>query len=225
LAYITFLLLFQTEYGNSRCNRVCHMLGAEHTASFIIKCLLKQAPFIYTTACFVMGILLSGYILMISETPLDRVHSNYSPYSFFNSCWAAICTMTTVGYGDIVPRTLLGRSTAFFSAVYGMGIISLLVVSFNQFLQMDSAEGTAFTIIKRLKVRDMMKEVAGRLLVTINKKGNKNDLDSEFSRYSKIKQLIGNFRALRRAYRNISDNSLHETMERNFNKLVGHVTD
>jgi voltage-gated potassium channel len=170
------------------------MLGAECDTVFILKCLLKQSPFKYVFAGFVMGICVCGWILMIAESPLDRIHSNYKPHTFINSCWASICTMTTVGYGDIFPRTILGRFTALSCAVYGTAIVSLMLVSFTNFLQMDSPQGMAFTIIKRLKIRDLIKENAGRLLITINRKSDRNNIDLEFARYSEIKRLITTFR-------------------------------
>ncbi len=170
------------------------MLGAKCDTVFILKCLLKQSPFKYVSGSFVMGIFICGWIFMITESPLDRIQSNYVPHTFINSCWASICTMTTVGYGDIFPRTILGRLTGLSCAIYGTGIVSLLLVTFTSFLQMDSPQAAAFTVIKRLKIRDLIKENAGRLLLTINRKYDKNNIDSEFARYSEIKRLITTFR-------------------------------
>jgi hypothetical protein len=170
------------------------MLGAECDTVFILKCLLKQSPLKYVSGCFVMGIFVCGSIFMIAESPLDRILSNYQPHTFINSCWASICTMTTVGYGEIFPRTILGRLTGLICAIYGTGIVSLMLVIFTNFYQMDSAQGRAFTVIKRLKIRDLMKENAARLLITINKKSDRDNIDLEFARYSQTKRLIGTFR-------------------------------
>ena len=132
---------------------------------------------------------------MITESPLDRIQSTYTDYTFINSCWMSICTMTTVGYGDIFPRTILGRLTALGCAIYGTIIVSLMLVTCTNFFQMDSPQARAFTVIKRLKIRDMIKENAGRLLITINKKSDRNNIDLEFARYTEIKRLIGTFRS------------------------------
>jgi hypothetical protein len=59
---------------------------------------------------------------------------------------------------------------------------------------MDSPQARAFTVIKRLKIRDLIKENAGRLLITINRKSDRDNIDLEFARYSEIKRLISTFR-------------------------------
>jgi hypothetical protein len=154
MAYITCLSAYQTEWATARCNRVCQMMGAQCDHVFILKCLLKESPFKYVGGCFLMGIAVCGWIFMIAESPLDRIHSRYTHHTFINSCWASICTMTTVGYGDIFPRTILGRLTGLCCAIYGTGIVSLMLVTFTTFFQMDPSQGRAFTVIKRLKIRE-----------------------------------------------------------------------
>jgi voltage-gated potassium channel len=43
--------------------------------------------------------------------------------------WWAIVTMTTVGYGDIVPQTGMGRAIAAFVMLSGMGVLSLFTAA------------------------------------------------------------------------------------------------
>ena len=45
--------------------------------------------------------------------------------SFFEALYWATITLTTVGYGDIVPTTGLGRLVSMFSALFGLAIIAL----------------------------------------------------------------------------------------------------
>ena len=58
--------------------------------------------------------------------------SGYDWTYMWNSMWCIIITMATVGYGDFVPETFLGRTVAIFACVWGNFLISLMVVSLTQ---------------------------------------------------------------------------------------------
>lgn len=45
--------------------------------------------------------------------------------SIFDSLWWAVATLTTVGYGDVVPITVGGRVFTFFVMLIGLGIVSV----------------------------------------------------------------------------------------------------
>jgi hypothetical protein len=200
------------------------MFGGKCNSLFITKCLLKQKPFTYVFGSMVLSIGVFGWMLMIAEAPLDRILNDGPSHSFQNACWVAICTMTTVGYGDVYPRTELGRLTAFGCALFGVVIVSLLVVTFNQILTMDSPESQSYTVLKRLHIKDLIKNSAIRLLVTINRKGG-TDIDAQFKRFSKIKTHIDEFRSLRRAYRHVSEPNIIDELGKSFTSIIGHVTD
>ena len=97
---------------------------------------------------------------MIAEAPLDRILTGSMKHNYINSCWCAICTMTTVGYGDIYPQTLMGRLIAFLCSLSGVVMVSLLVVAFGTVMTMNNSQSSAFTVIERLKVRDCIKSTA-----------------------------------------------------------------
>jgi voltage-gated potassium channel Kch len=55
--------------------------------------------------------------------------SGYDWTYLWNSMWCVIITMTTVGYGDFVPKTNLGRTVAVLACIWGNFLISLMVIS------------------------------------------------------------------------------------------------
>ena len=224
-AYITSQLIFRSEYANSRSNRVCNMFATNCDTLWVVKCQLKVRPFSYILGGFFVGIGTFGYMMMIAEAPLDRIHTGSIRHTFINASWATICTMTTVGYGDIYPKTLIGRLIAFFCSLYGVVIVSLLVVAFSSVMEMNNSESSSFTVIQRLKVRERIKKAATDLIITINKKTDKSNVDSEFKRYCKIKNLIETFKKLRQQYKCIQEVSIQDIQEKYFHSVIGHLTD
>jgi hypothetical protein len=61
-------------------------------------------------------------------------------------------TMTTVGFGDYYPTTPFGRLIILFVVVWGIFIVSIMVVVVTHTLQMDKAEKKSLIVIKRLEV-------------------------------------------------------------------------
>ena len=45
--------------------------------------------------------------------------------SIFHSLWWAVVTLTTVGYGDVVPITMGGRVFTFFVMIVGLGVVAI----------------------------------------------------------------------------------------------------
>jgi len=67
--------------------------------------------------------------------------SNSEFATFGDSLWWAVVTLTTVGYGDIVPETTAGRLTGFMIMVTGVGILGVLAGSLASFFRVDSSDG------------------------------------------------------------------------------------
>jgi hypothetical protein len=200
------------------------MFGAKCNAGFIIKCLLKESPFAYVSGSGLGSVFIFGWLGMIAESPLDRVAHGGPLHTYNNSCWEAICTMTTIGFGDIYPKTFLGRFSAFSCAIVGLAVVSLLVVCFTNVLTMDSPESSSYLILKKLEYKKMIKETAVRLIITINRKCGQDKKD-QYRRFSQIKSLVEEFRFWRRVYRNIMTPNMADEMNKNFGQLSGHLTD
>eukprot|EP00898_Chlorokybus_atmophyticus_P007376 jgi/Chlat1/763/Chrsp104S01238 len=85
---------------------------------------LKQPSSINAMCVFVIGIILSGHVMWMLERNSNS-ETFPKPYleGLDDSCWWSAQTVTTVGYGDKVPITLLGRVFAFVWAVAGLFII------------------------------------------------------------------------------------------------------
>ncbi|MBB1079137.1 potassium channel family protein [Limosilactobacillus sp. STM2_1] len=53
--------------------------------------------------------------------------------SFETALWWAITTATTIGYGDVIPKTGIGRAAAIVLMLLGIGFIGMLTSTINEF--------------------------------------------------------------------------------------------
>ena len=75
------------------------------------------------TSLFLMGI-----AVVVSAGILYAVESHAQPDAFGSipaAMWWAICTLTTVGYGDVTPVTALGKTVTAGISVIGIGLVAL----------------------------------------------------------------------------------------------------
>lgn len=94
-----------------------------------------------------MSLAIAGVLLLISSTLLYVVEGDGQPENFGSiprSMWWSIATLTTVGYGDVYPLTVVGRFFAGVTAITGIGLIAMptgiLAAAFSDAIQAQRAQ-------------------------------------------------------------------------------------
>ncbi len=67
-------------------------------------------------------------LLLVSSTLMYYVEHEVNPKGFPNiivTLWWAVVTLTTVGYGDVVPITMVGKFLNGITALIGIGVVAL----------------------------------------------------------------------------------------------------
>ncbi|MBS0246863.1 MAG: cyclic nucleotide-binding domain-containing protein [Proteobacteria bacterium] len=82
---------------------------------------LEARPLASVFVIFVIVLLLSGVALHLVEGPGQPDKFGTLPLSL----WWAVTTLTTTGYGDAVPETVIGRSIAGLVMICGLGVFGL----------------------------------------------------------------------------------------------------
>ena len=121
--FIPFTALFRLAR-LSRLARITRLMRGQAGKELVIDVLKNRSQY----ATFIT-ILLAGMVLSIASILILQEESR-SPDANIktggDALWWGIVTITTVGYGDFYPVTTLGRLTAFFVMVAGIGIIGAL---------------------------------------------------------------------------------------------------
>ncbi len=74
---------------------------------------------LYVVAAAILIVLMGALAVLEAE----RGHPNSNIESYPQALWWAICTVTTVGYGDLYPATTEGRLVAIALMIGGLGLI------------------------------------------------------------------------------------------------------
>ena len=69
-----------------------------------------------------------GVLLIISSTLVYFAEHDAQPQTFSSipaSLWWGVTTLTTIGYGDIYPVTVMGKIITSVTAIFGIGLFAL----------------------------------------------------------------------------------------------------
>lgn len=86
--------------------------------------------------------------------------------------WNVVITLTTTGYGDIYPKTLLGRIVGALLMMWGTFLVSFFVVTVSNMLTFTPQEEKSYTLLLRLHFKEELKTYAVNVLASAYKHRN-----------------------------------------------------
>ena len=122
------------------------------------------------------GVIVAGSFVIFS---VESQHPNSQINTMLDAVWWTAATVTTVGYGDIVPVTDAGKIIAIFFMFFGIGVLGLFL----------SVLGTQF--YKR-RIENEGKEVSHAQKLILDRM---NDLEKNQEKLQKeLKDLVDNLK-------------------------------
>ena len=126
----------------------------------------------------VASIGMGGFLLRVFEQPLKTASGQ--DFSYSNSFWNVIVTMSTVGYGEFYPKSHMGRLVGVIICLWGVVVVSIFVVTITNMLAFDPTEEKTYSLLQRLSHKEDLKKQATHVLAaaykgrSILKKNSKN---------------------------------------------------
>ena len=226
--HIIRLISILSEFRSSRAQRVCKLNGTSASTMYAMRCLMKEDPIKAFLILLIVGILLFAFCLRIFERPMSQYTGDPGMdfSDFENAMWCVVLTMTTVGYGDYFPVTEPGRIVGFLACLWGVLVVSMMVVTLSNMLSLESGEDKAFMLLRRLEYKKDLREKAASVLgaaVRFRYMSARKDTDQKKlkSQAAKFRRYVSNFKETRAQMRCLYDlDSVQDRLERSMNTIL-----
>lgn len=155
--FIAHYFIGSSSYYSESAYRICSMYGSQRDWMFVVKCRMKASSLGFLFVILISTLYVFSYSIYICENAsLNQFKLTPIIKDFKESLWLMCVTITTVGYGDVTPRTMLGRIVAFFACVVGILVISLTISSITGQLNLTNSEELAYGLISKLELNRIM---------------------------------------------------------------------
>jgi hypothetical protein len=207
LIYIIINASIFTNFYSSRADRICKMMSRQLNLLFAFRALFIKHTAIVLIFAFLIICSALSYMLKVISEPIQYTSEKTSFNNFQNCFWYALITMTTVGYGDMYPKTTLQRIICCIYAFSGMVIVALLASFFQKSLNLSTQEKNTLNFNQRVDDKDKMMKISAKyfrdnMLYIINKKKiEKGFLNYDKANKNKLISLLKNKMESKRKYK------------------------
>ena len=169
--FILVLWFKRSTWTSETAAGLCKKYNVPFGEVFAIKCELKKRPFLILSIIMIVVLSICSFTLRTfefgvkTETDTNFIGNN-NLQSLFNCMHFIFFTITTVGYGDMVPRSFLGRGIAIISMIIGTIILALIIASLSVVSEFNNQEKKAYSTLKRLYAVNNTMMKGGKLIKT-----------------------------------------------------------
>lgn len=181
--YIIKIVVVYSRFYSPRADRICKMMGKKLSMFFSFKALLISHTAFTLILCTLVISFALAYMLKIIEGPVTEFEEDggVNDYNDFGNCyWNVFITMTTVGYGDYFPVSVLGRVVGCLISMFGTIIVAFIVGYFQELTNLSDSEKSAIEFVQRLNSKEEIRSTAAHYFISNFKFAKtKKDLEKE----------------------------------------------
>lgn len=192
------ILKHYSKWTNEHATAVCDLYAAKADVFYALRALLKENPIILIATLMSVSTLVLSLALQTYEKNFHSLNSSLDYSYLWNSMWLVMLTMTTVGYGEFYPKTHIGRLILVFATVWGIFIVSLMILSLTNFSLLTPPQTRSYSFIKKVEKVNSAKKYAIKFVVSVielfvmNRKYKKKNI--KFAVPYKLMKIKGYFR-------------------------------
>mmetsp|Transcript_32999 Transcript_32999/g.53540 ORF Transcript_32999/g.53540 Transcript_32999/m.53540 type:complete len:697 (-) Transcript_32999:113-2203(-) len=128
--------------------------------SFVFKSLLDKFPVATLTVIILINLVVTGYCLTVFE------RAAIAEYIYPDALWNLFIAMTTVGFGDIYPRTYPGRVCVVSAVVVGVVTTALLLAITQKKMQLSTPQRRVINTLDEAALREKYRNAAAKCCQT-----------------------------------------------------------
>eukprot|EP01064_Diplonema_japonicum_P023804 TRINITY_DN34230_c0_g1_i1.p1 TRINITY_DN34230_c0_g1~~TRINITY_DN34230_c0_g1_i1.p1 ORF type:complete len:424 (+),score=54.88 TRINITY_DN34230_c0_g1_i1:23-1273(+) len=166
----------------------CTIAKVKNNKSFHLKFWMEMNPVPFVVVTTVCGWFFLSMGMYVSEA--GHINPN-------EAMWMVFMTMTTVGYGDITPETVLGKFVAVLATLFGWLVSALLISIVSKWFTMNPQQAKVVDFMTEARLTS---KTDGLAALTIQTAWRYSASPSNVMRYQwKLIHACADFRASRRA--------------------------
>lgn len=140
----------------------------EFSPAFVIRNILHDQPLVTIGSISAILVFATSYQLAFCERGAFHAHPNLNPqgheWTLFDAVWCTLITMTTVGFGDLFPETIVGRLVLLEAAFLGVVFVAVTTAVVMDMLSLYPYEGRVVEFLLHARAHDRAKVLAARVI-------------------------------------------------------------